>query len=116
MALTTQLDQGEKYWTLTLEGDLDYSECTAFRLTIDRVLKHSPRCVIIDLAGIDYLDSSGLGLLLSLSKEFGASGGHLVLVTNDSVDNILQLTRLVGIFSCASTRDEAVTMLADTCG
>jgi hypothetical protein len=39
-----------------------------------------------------------------------------VLVTNDSVDNILQLTRLVGIFSCASTRDEAVTMLADTCG
>ncbi len=116
MSLTIQLDQGERHWNLTLRGELDYTECTGFRMTVDRILKHAPPCTVVDLSGVEYLDSSGLGLLLSLSKEYSALGGHLVLVTNDSVDSILELTRLSGIFSCASSCDEAETMLADICG
>lgn len=114
MALTIQLEPGDEYWTLTLVGDLDYSECASFRMTIDRILKHSPRSTIADLSTLDYLDSSGLGLLLSLSKEYGAHGGRLVLVTNETVDNILDLTRLSGIFSTADTLEDARSMVADT--
>ncbi len=113
MPLTIQLEPGESHWTLTLVGDLDYSECAAFRMTIDRVLKDSPGATVVDLSRLDYLDSSGLGLLLSLSKEYGASGGRLVLVTNDAVDSILDLTRLSGIFSTTDTIEEAEAMLAD---
>lgn len=114
MALTIQLDTSDDSWMLALVGDLDYSECASFRMTIDRILKHSPRSTIVDLSRLDYLDSSGLGLLLSLSKEYGAHGGRLVLVTNETVDNILDLTRLSGIFSTASDVDQAHTMIADT--
>lgn len=114
MGLSMQLDPGVEHWTLTLNGDLDYSECAPFRMTIDRILKHAPSSTVVDLSGLDYLDSSGLGLLLSLSKEYGASGGRLILITNESVDNILELTRLSGIFSRAASLDEAQTMLADT--
>lgn len=116
MSLTIQLDPGDEFWMLSLMGDLDYSECASFRMTIDRILKHSPRSTIADLSHLDYLDSSGLGLLLSLSKEYGAHGGRLVLVTNETVDNILDLTRLSGIFSTAETIDQALTMVADTAG
>ncbi len=114
MPLTMQLETGEDYWVLALVGELDYSECAAFRMTIDRILKNSPRSTVVDLSRLDYLDSSGLGLLLSLSKEYGAHGGRLVLVTNDAVDSILDLTRLSGIFTTATTLDDAMTMLADT--
>lgn len=113
MALTIRIDQNPDHWVLALDGDLDYSECSSFRMTIDRVLKHLPPAAVVDLSGLDYLDSSGLGLLLSLSKEYGAQGGHLVLVTNESVDSILDLTRLSGLFSCAASLDEAKTMLDD---
>jgi anti-anti-sigma factor len=113
MGLTMQLDQGTPHWTLTLQGDLDYSECAPFRLTIDRILKHSPPSTVVDLSALEYLDSSGLGLLLSLSKEYTAHGGRLVLVTNESVDSILELTRLSGIFSRASSVEEATSMLED---
>jgi anti-sigma B factor antagonist len=113
MALSIRLDQDPDRWVLSLEGDLDYSECASFRMTIDRVLKHLPPATIIDLSALDYLDSSGLGLLLSLSKEYGAQGGRLVLVTNESVDSILDLTRLSGLFSTAASIEEAHTMLAD---
>lgn len=113
MSLAISLDQNEDRWILALEGELDYSECAAFRMTIDRVLKHAPPATVVDLSALDYLDSSGLGLLLSLSKEYAALGGRLILVTNESVDNILDLTRLSGIFSCASSLDEALAMLED---
>lgn len=113
MGLSIQLDQDAQHWILTLQGDLDYSECASFRMTIDRILKHLPPATVVDLSSLDYLDSSGLGLLLSLSKEYVSQGGRLVLVTNESVDNILDLTRLSGLFSCAASMDEARTMLAD---
>ena len=113
MPLAISLDQTEDRWIVALEGELDYSECATFRMTIDRILKHAPPATIVDLAALEYLDSSGLGLLLSLSKEYAALGGRLILVTNESVDNILDLTRLSGIFSCASSVEDACTMLED---
>lgn len=107
MALTMDLTQEPGVWVLALKGDLDYGECAAFRMNIDRILKASPPATIVDLSGLEYLDSSGLGLLLALSKEYGAQGGSLVLVTNETVDNILSLTRLNGIFAIAPTLEEA---------
>lgn len=114
MALTIDLAQEPAVWVLTLHGDLDYGECSAFRMNIDRVLKSSPPATIVDLSELEYLDSSGLGLLLSLSKEYQAQGGSLVLVTNETVDNILSLTRLNGIFSTAVSLDEAQQMVGDS--
>jgi len=114
MAVSIELEQGDQFWTLAVGGELDYSECAAFRMQIDRVLKAMPTGTIVDMSAIDYLDSSGLGLLLSLSREYGAHGGRLVLVTNETVDSILELTRLTGIFSIAADRAQALELLADT--
>lgn len=113
MALNIDLTQNDDTWVLTLTGELDYAECSSFRMNIDRILKASPRATIVDLSRLDYLDSSGLGLLLSLSKEYGSQGGRLVLVTNETVDNILSLTRLNGIFSIAPDLHEAEEMVTD---
>lgn len=113
MSLTMELVQGDTHWLLKLQGDLDYGECASFRMNIDRILKSSPPSTIVDLSELEYLDSSGLGLLLSLSKEYGAQGGRLVLVTNETVDNILSLTRLNGIFSTAASTEEAQAVLGE---
>ncbi len=113
MALTIDLEQEKSHWLLTLTGDLDYGECASFRMNIDRILKSTPPATVVDLSRLEYLDSSGLGLLLSLSKEYGAQGGRLVLVTNETVDNILSLTRLNGVFSTASSVDEAFAVLGE---
>jgi anti-anti-sigma factor len=114
MAVSIELEQGEAYWTLTVSGELDYSECAAFRMQIDRVLKAMPPATIVDMSGIEYLDSSGLGLLLSLSREYSSHGGRLVLITGPTVDSILDLTRLTGIFTITSDKAQAVELLADT--
>lgn len=113
MALEISLAQDDEHWVLALSGELDYSECSSFRTYIDRILKSAPPATVVDLSDLEYLDSSGLGLLLSLSKEYGSQGGKLVLITNETVDNILSLTRLNAIFSIASDETEAHEMLQD---
>jgi len=110
MALSIDLAQDDSHWLLSLAGD---GECASFRMNIDRILKSAPTSTVVDLSGLEYLDSSGLGLLLSLSKEYGAQGGRLVLVTNETVDNILSLTRLNGIFSTADSVNEALAVLGE---
>jgi anti-sigma B factor antagonist len=116
MALSIDVHPGDHHWNVALIGDFDYSECATFRMTIDRILRHTPHATILDLAALDYLDSSGLGLLLSLAKEYGATGGRLVLVTNNAVDSILDLTKLSAIFSTTDSLEAAESMLADTAG
>ena len=114
MAVSMDLEQRDEAWLLTVSGELDYSECAGFRMLIDRILRAAPPATIVDLSGLEYLDSSGLGLLLSLSREYTAGGGRFVLVTNETVDSILDLTRLTGIFSIASDLPEAYETVRDT--
>ena len=114
MPVSIDLQQAPDRWILSLAGDLDYAECAQLRIHIDRILRASPPAVIADLSGLDYMDSSGLGLLLSLSREFAAQGGRLVLVTNKTVDDILYMTRLTGIFTIAESVEQATELLADT--
>ena len=111
MTLSIELEEGPAAWTMRLTGDLDYAECAAFRSQIDRILKSEAPAVVVDLSALEYLDSSGLGLLLSLSKEFSSQGGKLVLITNETVDNILSLTRLNGLFSTAGDAEEAQALV-----
>ncbi|MCL2503935.1 MAG: STAS domain-containing protein [Coriobacteriia bacterium] len=107
MALTINQEQGSAFWLLELLGDLDYAQCSSLREVTDGILENESPAMIIDLSGLEYLDSSGLGLLLSLSKELQTSSGKLVLITNETVDNILSLTRLNGVFSIAENLLEA---------
>jgi len=114
LAATITIDERPDAWVLSARGELDYSECAEFRLHIDRVLRSMPKSCVVDFSQIDYLDSSGLGLLLSLSREYATTGGRLVLVTNDTVDGILEITRLDGIFSTVPDVDSAMLHLRET--
>ena len=111
MPASIAIDERPEAWILAARGELDYSECAGFRLQIDRILRTMPPSVIVDFSQIDYLDSSGLGLLLSLSREYGTAGGRLMLITNDTVDGILEITRLEGIFTTAKDVDAALATL-----
>ncbi len=103
MPAEMHIDERPGVWVLTARGELDYGECAAFRKLVERIVSEVPPACIVDLSGIAYLDSSGLGLLLSLYREYGGAGGRLVLVASDTVDGILEITRLDDVFAKADT-------------
>ena len=76
-ALTvTLLSEGDTL-TAALVGEIDHHSAAAARETIDKALfKHRPRTLVIDLGGVSFMDSSGLGLVLgraALCEELGAA-------------------------------------------
>lgn len=68
--------EGEEL-TAKLSGEVDHHTAAPARERIDTALfKHRPRRLTIDLGGVDFMDSSGLGLILgraTLCEEMGAT-------------------------------------------
>jgi anti-sigma B factor antagonist len=73
-------------------------ESATLRDAIKKVLTQSPR-VVLNLAEVSYIDSGGLGTLVSLYTTARNAGGALKLARlTQRVGDLLQLTKLVSIF------------------
>ncbi len=64
---------------------------------------------MIDFANTGYIDSSGLGVLVSLSKKIREQGGELRLAAlNEDLRTLFELTKLDTLFKIADTRAQAL--------
>ena len=72
-------------------------------------LEKGDRKFLIDFAQTGYIDSSGLGVLVSLSKKIREHGGELRLANlNDDLQTLFELTKLDTLFQIAETRERAL--------
>jgi anti-sigma B factor antagonist len=93
---------------VTLSGELDASNAQKFRRDIASVLKANAK-VVFDVSQLRFIDSSGLGTILSCLRQLNAKGGDLKLCgTSPSVRAPFALTRMHTILGIYSTKDEAV--------
>jgi anti-sigma B factor antagonist len=106
MNTTSALDNGILFLTLT--GDLIGSPDT--QQLLDSVNEYLGDAVIncaVDLSGIRYINSTGIGVLVSLLTKFRSRGGEMVLINPaDHPKKMLALTKLNNIFIVA---DDAAT-------
>jgi anti-sigma B factor antagonist len=73
-------------------------------------LEAGGRKFLIDFAGTGYIDSSGLGVLVSLSKKIREQGGELRLANlNDDLRTLFELTKLDTLFHIAASRKDAMS-------
>ncbi|MCK4633160.1 MAG: STAS domain-containing protein [candidate division Zixibacteria bacterium] len=65
--------------------------------------------IIIDLAQVDWMNSTGLGILISSYTTLRNNGGHLKLANvTDKIKSLLTITKLVSVFEAFDSVDEAV--------
>jgi len=71
--------------------------------------------VIVDLAAVSWLNSTGLGWLVGLVRDRKQAGGSVALAgTNDRIANLLETTALALVLPNHATVDEAARALRDT--
>ena len=101
-------------WTvIEITGDLDMASAPALRQLILQQLSQGTRCIAVDLTNADFVDSSGLGVLVAALKRVRTHDGELAVVCPDlRLRRIFELTELV---SALGVRD-AVDELPDTTG
>ena len=87
-------------------GQIDLANSPALRKTLLDSLKGTRR-LAINMMDVKYIDSSGIASLLEVLKEARNSGKRLVLFgLTVAVREVLQLTRLTGIFEIHETEEE----------
>lgn len=94
---------------LDVAGEIDVYTAPQFREAVNKILDTGQKHLIINMAGVTYMDSSGFGTLLSATKRIRPQGGTVNLVKcNGAIDRILRITRLNTVFSTFDTIAEAV--------
>ena len=78
---------------------------------LSKYIEMGPKNLILDLAAIDFVDSSGLGALVQLVKKATTDGGTVQVVTNPRVTQTVKLVRLEKFLSLQPSVDDAIANL-----
>ena len=56
-------------WRIRMRGQLDLASVTAVRACFEEVLRHHPRRIVVEVADLGFMDSTGIALLLEVARE-----------------------------------------------
>lgn len=99
LQIESKIDTATKRRVYLLDGELDVQQAKELRSRLTDELEEGDWLYILDLTRVNYLDSSGLGMLVYLKKEIMKRGGKLSLTgLQESVANVFRLTRLDEFF------------------
>jgi anti-sigma B factor antagonist len=88
-------------------------DTTALRETVCRCIERDEKQVVIDLGGLNAINSTGLGVLVSSLTSLRKRSGDLSLARlSDKVQALLMITHLVRVFKFYDTVERAVASLA----
>ncbi|PZO39195.1 MAG: sulfate transporter [Pseudanabaena frigida] len=90
-------------------GRLDVTTAADFRRQVNDIASTAkpPKYLLVDLQEIAFMDSSGLGALVSALKSIRNSNGEMVICgANDQVQMLFELTSMTKIFKIYPTIDE----------
>lgn len=106
------LRQNQGIPVVDVRGDVDLSTVPVFKQAVIAATDQANQ-IIINLAGVAYMDSSGFGTLLSANKKLRPQGGTVHLVgCNDTILRMLQVTRLNILFNLHASEQDALDAIA----
>jgi anti-sigma B factor antagonist len=91
--------QSDQVSLLDLKGRLTFFEVGILRENITRLVRDGRKHLILNLSGLQYLDSSGIGELARMYVMVIKSGGEMKVVgLTPKIDEILKITHLYQVF------------------
>ncbi len=107
LSITSRLVSGVVI--VDMSGRLCFLE-VALRDRINELLEEGHREFVLNLADVPYIDSFGLGQLITIWTSIRTRGGQLILLRpTDHVQKLFQITKLNGIFRTSVEEAQAVT-------
>ncbi len=96
---------------ITVAGDLVIGDAESqFKKTVTRLLEEGRVNLLVDLTGVGFLDSSGLGALVRALTNAQKEGGQTKLLNaGPQIRKLLQMTKLDSVFEIHEDMETAVT-------
>ena len=104
----TRLDSGVA--VVELDGRIMLGDgASLLRETVEQALDAGHKNVLLDLEGVDYIDSAGLGELVGCNKLARSREANIKLVhLQKKIKGLLQITKLITMFETFTDENEAV--------
>ena len=91
-----------------LEKRLDASAAADFKGKMVDWINAGHQRIILDLSRVDFVDSSGLGAIVSCLKTLGGNGDLIICCVRETVMSLFQLTRMNRVFQMFNSEAEAI--------
>lgn len=99
MELEIGRDRSGSMCVVTLQGEVDVYTAPSLKDALVEVIESGCANVVVDLEGVDFIDSSGLGVLVgALRRAKEASGSIRLVCTRESILKVFRITGLDKVF------------------
>jgi len=104
--LKIESTSGEGILVIQLNGTIDHHTVRGIREKIDSdIYRSRAKEIVLDLSGVEFMDSSGLGLILGRYTKITDLGGHLTLrEVSDEIMKIIKLSGVDKFIPCEKTK------------
>lgn len=111
--MKTQIIDAEKHLgSISVFGDLDGSTSPTLLKEIDGLIEQGTLNVILDFSEIEFISSSGIGVIAVSSKDISQKEGKLIVVCdNKKVLSLFDITNLSKVITIYKTMDDAVASI-----
>jgi len=109
-----QLEQrkaGEALVVAPLEERLDARVATDFKERMAELIASGNTKIVLDLSRVEFIDSSGLGAIVSSLKRMGGRGDLVVCGLQETTMTLFRLTRMDRVFQVFDSEQQAVSAL-----
>ncbi len=114
MDLSIETEKADDVVVLHVAGEVDVFTAPQLREALVGAIEEGSRDVVVDLQGVDFLDSTGLGVLVAGLKRVRQYGGDLSLVcTREHILKILDITGLVKVLKVHDSVEAATAAAGD---
>lgn len=97
---------------VAVHGEVDVYSAPALKGSLTELLSSGAKTVVVDLSGVGFLDSTGLGALVEARAATSEAGGALPLVcSQERILKLFTITGLDGAFTIHPTVDDALAAL-----
>jgi anti-sigma B factor antagonist len=100
---------GDDCAALRITGEIDAYTAPQLRDHVIKLLANGSRHILVDLRGVDFLDSTGLGALVGSLKRIREQDGSLALVVStEKILTIFRVTGLIRVFALHPSAQDVV--------
>jgi anti-sigma B factor antagonist len=95
---------------IAVAGEIHVSTAPRFSVLLDDAIGAGKTAVVLDLSAVEFIDSTGLSVLLNGLRRVHRQRGRMALVcTNPTVLRLFEITRLDATFDIHATREDALS-------
>jgi anti-sigma B factor antagonist len=108
LSIDLKTENGGETLVFRLRGSLDLATAPTVRAALSEATEKGSQDLIVDLSQLEFLDSTGLGVLIGAHRRAAERGGSFRLIVREGpILRLLTITGLIGVFAVYHSLEDA---------